>query len=242
MKTIPAIVLAWMLLGIQAAEVCANDYYKNPQARKVADAILDAYGGVGNILKTTRLKTVISLVRGTNQAQMVCYQTKDKLRLDSDPPATPSQIWDGTQAVLVENGVAKPAPEAVKTQLVRLQTEGVGQQDLVRRFLNERNWLKYQGLAAYDHRPHYLFESHNAQGAVVRHYFDQQTALERVEVTLGKAGVESREFVAHTRFKDVLYPSRIVLRDSQARVTGQMEILKLSDDFDDSVFTPGTGK
>ena len=65
-----------------------NDYYANPEAKRVIDAIIEAHGGRERIEALDRMKVTMHLRMFDRETDITVYQTRSAIRRDTDSAAT----------------------------------------------------------------------------------------------------------------------------------------------------------
>lgn len=213
-----------------------NDYYGNKEAREIIDKIIAAYGGAEQLTNVTRLMAVMKMKRGGMEMEATLYQTKDKLRREMAATRRMAQIYDGTNAFIEMNGRTTPAPESVKRELREEVGKGIMQASLLVEYMGKTSPVKYLGKKKHENNLCAVLQTTDPNGQLVEHYFDMKTYREVVEITKTKTGDEIQKFEAYRVFGGILYPEKTSIRSAAGNLIGEMELVRLSADFDDSVF------
>ncbi len=224
----------------QPAEVY-NDYYKNPEARQVLTAVVDAYGGEARLRALTKIKTVTKITFRDIESLITSYEVPGKFRMDiSRDDKRLVQAHDG-DSYWIGTDETMQAPPEIMAFLRRETIDGIWQQSLLSIGLDKNRLTRYHGKEAFpgvpDSEPCWKVETLDTRGRKVELYYDPQTYLLRGKVTTDVIFKESEVIKSHAEFQGIKYPSSIELLNNSGVPFGTMEVLEVTTDFDDGVFS-----
>lgn len=227
------------VLGISTstqAYAQTNDYHVNEDARRLINNIIAAYGGFERLTNVSRMMSVMQMNSGGRQIHVTLYETRQKIRREILAGRQMIQTYDGTNGFVEANGHSVPAPEALTQDLRGQIAKGVMQASLVVNFTGTNSFVKFLGKMEYESAQFFVIQTHDAKGQVVEHYFDPANYREFVEITKTKTGDEIQRFDEYKIFKGIFYPKKTTIKSADGRLLGGMELVKISDDFDDLIF------
>lgn len=230
-----------VVLGLLAAVAAgaqeeSNDYYSNPEARDAVDKIVAAYGGREKLVGVERLAVTMEMTMGDRKMATTLYQTADKIRREVHAGQVFAQVFDGQNAFLIMQGRVAPAPPQVRQELQAQLDKGIGQASIVHKYLNPDAVVKYLGMQERAGAKYVVLETRDDRGQSVRHFFDDQTYREVVEVTYAADGPELQLFDSYKLHDGILYPEAATIRSPDGELLGGMRLVSISDAFEDDVF------
>lgn len=213
-----------------------NDYYTRTEARSAIDNILNSYGGQERIKSVQKVKIVMSMRMENRRLQVKLYQKADKIRREWSGDQNMVQVFDGERAFLKTGDQFVPAPPALTADLQSAVQKGIAQQSLLAKYLGRQSHVRFHGLKKYKEQDLLVLETIDARGRRIDHYFDTKTYHEVVEITHSPSGGEVQRFDSYRMFGGVLYPEKVTTLSAAGDVIGGMELVEITDQFDDSVF------
>lgn len=231
-------ILFLMIVAATAWQAVAqtNDYYTRTEARSAIDNILSSYGGQERIKSVQKLKVVMRMHIQNRRFQVKLCQKADKIRIEWSGDQNMVQVFDGEQAFLMTGSQVVPAPPALTADLQSQVQKGIGQQSLLAKYLGRQSHVRFHGLKKYKEQELLVLETIDARGSRVDHYFDTKTNREVVEITHRPSGDEVQHFDSYRMFGGVLYPEKTSILSAAGDVIGGMELVEITDQFEDSVF------
>lgn len=215
-----------------------NDYYRDPEAKKVIDAIIEAHGGRERIEAVDRVKITMHTRMYAGEADITIYQTRSAIRRDTTIEDRVYVECLNADGIWVSESNEDQASPAGLDVLLQFEIDkGLLQQPMLNKLLAKDRELTFRGKTIYREKSCWLIETKDVMGQTVKHYFDAETNLALAEVTVLGDDRESRQlFVLHDRFEGVGYAKRVALTDEKNQLQGSTEITEITSDFPDSVF------
>ncbi len=215
-----------------------NDYYINPEAKEVIDAIIKAHGGRKNIEGIDRVKLTMHTRAFAGESDITIYQTRSAIRRDTRiGDKTYVECFNGREVWMSENNEDQATPAGLITLLEYEIDKGMLRQPMLDTLVSKDELLSFRGEVKYREKPCWLIETRDVYDRTIRNYFDAENHLAFAKVTALKDGGERAEiFNLYDRFQGVVYVKQVALVDENNELKATMEITEITSDFSDSVF------
>jgi len=228
-----------------SAAAATNEYYTRPEAKAFIDKVIEAHGGKANLDKIERVKRVAELVQNGEKRKVSIYQTRTKIKRVISGKQNVVEIIDGANATAIVQGrnVSEKMPEKSKESLARMLSKPLGYSLSSVDFLGKDSDLRYVGQTNIQGR---LFEALESRSATETnlHCVDPATFRIARQISHDKDGISVQNLLAYKTFQGVQVPSKISAIDANGTKKRELDLLIVSDNFDDSEFakvkeTPG---